>query len=68
MDSYMKEMVYYRRDSDQLGMTTSGLIMTWIQERKGIDLHDISQNICTVSANPSVLTKLALLEHAPLVE
>lgn len=67
MDSYMKEMVYYRRDSDQLGMT-SGLIMTRIQERKGIDLHDISQNICTVSANPSVLTKLALLEHAPLVE
>lgn len=67
MDSYMKEIVYYRRDSDQLGMM-SGLIVTRIQERKGIDLHDISQNIYTVSAFPSVLTKLALLEHAPVVE
>lgn len=67
MESYMKEIVYYRRNSDQLGMM-SGLIMTQIQERKGTDLHDISQNICTVSAFPSVLTRLALLEHAPLVE
>lgn len=42
--------------------------MTWLQERKEVALSDILYDICTMPASLYVLTKLAPLEHTPLVE